>query len=99
MKTDPAKAMANWSEARIKAYKLIDSNPNSYYYRFNAPGEQQKYGAWNTVLYLNRMLLFLFFYFQEERALFFKRLEEVGANGEWGIFSMTIPGRVGYQVS
>ena len=23
---------------------------------------------------------------------------EVGADGQWGIFSMTIPGRVGYQV-
>jgi len=27
------------------------------------------------------------------------RLAEVGADGQWGIFSMTIPGRVGYQVS
>jgi len=27
------------------------------------------------------------------------RLKEVGADGQWGIFSMTIPGRVGYQVS
>jgi len=28
-----------------------------------------------------------------------ERLAEVGADGQWGIFSMTIPGRVGYQVS
>jgi hypothetical protein len=36
---------------------------------------------------------------QEERALFFKRVEEIGVNGQWGIFSMIIPGRVGYQCS
>jgi hypothetical protein len=30
--------------------------------------------------------------------LFFKRLKEIGADGQWGIFSMAIPGRVGYQV-
>lgn len=38
---DPEKVFEGWSEARIKAYKQIDSNPNSYYYRFNAPGEMQ----------------------------------------------------------
>ncbi len=36
---------------------------------------------------------------QEERALFFQRVEEIGVNGQWGIFSMVIPGRVGYQCS
>jgi hypothetical protein len=36
---------------------------------------------------------------QAERALFMKRLGEMGACGKWGIFSMTIPGRVGYQCS
>jgi len=80
---DPLKAFEGWSEARIKAYKMIDANPNTYYYRFNAPGEKQRNGAWTP----------------EERKLFFKRLEEVGADGQWGIFSMTIPGRVGYQCS
>lgn len=30
--------------------------------------------------------------------MFFDRLADVGANGQWGLFSMTIPGRVGYQV-
>jgi hypothetical protein len=35
---------------------------------------------------------------QEERELFFARLKEVGADGQWGIFSKAIPGRVGYQV-
>ena len=36
-------------EARIKAYKQIDTNPNTYYYRFNAPGEAQRNGPWNEV--------------------------------------------------
>jgi hypothetical protein len=80
---DPLKAFEGWSEARIKAYKMIGINPNTYYYRFNAPGEKQRNGAWNP----------------EERKLFMERLAEVGADGQWGIFSMTIPGRVGYQCS
>jgi hypothetical protein len=77
------KAMEGWSIARIRAYRLIDVNPNAYYYRFNAPGERQRNGPWT----------------KEERDLFFRRLKELGANGQWGIFSMTIPGRVGYQCS
>ena len=80
---DPEKAFQGWSSARIRAYQMIDENPNSYYYRFNAPGEEQRKGQWAD----------------DERKLFFKRLEEVGANGQWGIFAMKIPGRVGYQCS
>ncbi|CAG8702736.1 5798_t:CDS:10, partial [Funneliformis caledonium] len=80
---DLEKAFEGWSEARIKAYKAIDTKPNTYYYRFNAPGEEQKKGQWT----------------QEEEELFFKRLKEIGADGQWGIFSMAIPGRVGYQCS
>ena len=30
-----------WSDARIKAFLGRASNPNAYYYRFNAPGEAQ----------------------------------------------------------
>lgn len=74
---------AGWSAARLRAYKMIDKNPNSYYYRFNAPGEQQKKGKWTD----------------EENALFLNRLKQVGPNSQWGIFSIAIPGRVGYQVS
>ncbi|KAI9319028.1 hypothetical protein BX666DRAFT_1922411 [Dichotomocladium elegans] len=82
-KIDPEKAFEGWSQARIRAYQMIDQNPNSYYYRFNAPGEVQRKGQWA----------------EDERKLFFERLEEVGANGQWGIFAMKIPGRVGYQCS
>ncbi|KAF8937967.1 hypothetical protein EDD21DRAFT_403641 [Dissophora ornata] len=80
---DASKAFEGWSEARIKAYAAIDKKPNTYYYRFNAPGEVQRKGAWT----------------KEEQKLFHQRLMEIGANGQWGLFSMTIPGRVGYQCS
>eukprot|EP01087_Luapelamoeba_hula_P024619 TRINITY_DN9446_c0_g1_i1.p1 TRINITY_DN9446_c0_g1~~TRINITY_DN9446_c0_g1_i1.p1 ORF type:complete len:662 (+),score=151.67 TRINITY_DN9446_c0_g1_i1:3-1988(+) len=72
-----------WSAARIRAFKLIKTNPNAYYYRFNDPGVTQKNGPWA----------------KEEKELFFKRRDEIGVNGQWGIFSMVIPGRVGYQCS
>ncbi|CAO3661945.1 unnamed protein product [Umbelopsis ramanniana] len=80
---DPEKAFEGWSQARIRAYQMIEQNPNSYYYRFNAPGEVQRKGQWTD----------------EEKKLFYARLAEAGANGQWGIFSMKIPGRVGYQCS
>ncbi|KAI7872664.1 hypothetical protein BDF14DRAFT_1877150 [Spinellus fusiger] len=80
---DPEKAFEGWSQARIRAYQMIDQNPNSYYYRFNAPGEVQRKGQWA----------------EDEREVFFERLEELGANGQWGIFAMKVPGRVGYQCS
>ncbi|KAG1097841.1 hypothetical protein G6F42_018105 [Rhizopus arrhizus] len=67
-----------WSSARIRDYQMIEQNPNSYYYRFNAPGEEQRRGQWT----------------QEEQALFHKRLAEVGSKGQWGIFAMKIPGRM-----
>jgi hypothetical protein len=82
-RNDDKAAFDGWSDARLRAYKMIDKNPNSYYYRFNAPGEQQKKGKWSD----------------EENALFLSRLAELGANSQWGIFSIAIPGRVGYQVT
>jgi c-di-GMP-related signal transduction protein len=46
MRENPDAAMEGWSEARKKAWKAIDKNPNSYYYRFNAPNEPQRTGPW-----------------------------------------------------
>nr|KAJ3422620.1 hypothetical protein HK105_007235 [Polyrhizophydium stewartii] len=80
---DPNTVFMGWSEARIRSYRQINTKPNSYYYRFNAPGEKQRHGQWT----------------EDEKQLFFARLREVGADGQWGIFSMAIPGRVGYQCS
>eukprot|EP01117_Protostelium_nocturnum_P010948 TRINITY_DN3962_c0_g1_i3.p1 TRINITY_DN3962_c0_g1~~TRINITY_DN3962_c0_g1_i3.p1 ORF type:complete len:1306 (-),score=433.72 TRINITY_DN3962_c0_g1_i3:30-3947(-) len=72
-----------WSEARLKAWASRLSVPNAYYYRFNDPGEEPKVGKWS----------------EEEIQFFLKRVEEVGVTGEWGLFSKSIPGRVGYQCS
>jgi hypothetical protein len=46
---DPEKAFEGWSQARIRAYQMIEQNPNSYYYRFNDPGEVQRKGQWTDV--------------------------------------------------
>ncbi|KNC47857.1 uncharacterized protein AMSG_04087 [Thecamonas trahens ATCC 50062] len=77
------KLMEGWSKARMRAYAMIDRNPNGYYYRFNAPGEAPRKGPFT----------------QEEHAIFLKRLEEMGGPGRWGLLSIGIPGRVGYQCS
>jgi hypothetical protein len=72
-----------WSEARKKAFKSMNENPNAYYYRFNAPGEEQKNGHWAP----------------DEEKLFFDVAKIYPVNTKWGLFSMHIPGRVGYQCS
>jgi len=72
-----------WSAARVQAWKNKEVNPNAYYYRFNHPGEEQKNGA------LTR----------DEHGIFMQRVIECGVNAQWGLFSQTIPGRVGYQCS
>jgi len=74
-----------WSEAQKRAVQKRESNPNSYYYRFNEPNETQKNGAWSL----------------EEKTAFIQRLSEFDFSQgyHWGLFSISIPGRVGYQCS
>lgn len=84
---DP-KTWENWSDARRQSYLRADNYPNAYYYRHLPPGEKQINGSWSN----------------EEKALFMKRVKEFRGNsttmnGDWGLFSLTIPGRVGYQCS
>ncbi|KAL0490686.1 hypothetical protein AKO1_009659 [Acrasis kona] len=77
---------SGWSEIRKAAYSKIATKPNSYYYRFNAPGEKQMHGHWSD----------------SEKKLFLERLKSFGLDSskpQWGLFSMEIPGRVGYQCS
>merc|ERR1719233_1588843 len=71
------------SEALKKAYKAIKQNPNTYHYRFNKPGEAQAKGGWS----------------KDEHKRFMEVLLEKGANRNWGLFSINIKGRVGYQCS
>ena len=75
--------MEGWSDARKRAFQRRETHPNAYYYRFNDPGEQQRGGKWS----------------KEEHDLFMERRDQIGINGQWGIFAMKIPGRVGYQCS
>jgi len=75
--------MDDWSEARKKAYKAIKQNPNAYHYRFNKPGEAQAKGGWT----------------KDEHKRFMQVLLEKGANKNWGLFSINVKGRVGYQCS
>jgi len=84
----PADTWAKWSLARRQSYYLMKKNPNAYYYRNTAPGVPYKTGPFTA----------------EEKKLFMKRLEEFNKTdriitGEWGLFSLGIPGRVGYQCS
>eukprot|EP00948_MAST-09A_sp_MAST-9A-sp1_P004229 g4229.t1 len=76
--------MSNWSDARKRAYTQREVRPNSYYYRFNDPGEPQRAGGWSP----------------EEHKRFLARRDELGGfDYQWGIFARGIPGRVGYQCS
>lgn len=77
------KNKTGWSEARMKAFVQCESNPNSYYYRFNKPGEKSKMGRWE----------------EHEYKLFMGHLQLRGTNNKWGPFSINIPGRVGYTCS
>ena len=74
-----------WSDAHKQSYVKQKENPNTYLYRNLPPGETQRNGPWTP----------------EEHRLFLKRLHEIReqgiSEGKWGIFSMKIPGRVGYQ--
>jgi hypothetical protein len=86
LEIDESELFAGWSEARIKGWKNRIKKPNAYYYRFNAPGERQSNGGWTP----------------KEHELFMETLAKLPdgkANYEWGTFSISIPGRVGYQCS
>ncbi len=74
--------MAGWSDARIRAWKLRDKNPNAYYYRFNEPGETQRNGKWRFVLAYASL-----FTSPEEKAIFLERIKSFGIDGQWGLFS------------
>ena len=72
-----------WSKARIDAFMNKDTKPNAYYYRFLDRGEIQSNGGFT----------------KEQHIKFMQRAKEIGVNVQWGIFSRTIPGKVGYQCS
>lgn len=78
----------NWSFAHKQSYLKGIKNANAYYYRNLPPGEKCKFGKWTP----------------EEIRIFMNRIKSMSKNShfyelapQWGIFSMAIPGRVGYQ--
>jgi hypothetical protein len=75
---------ATWSDARKIAFSKIHTNPNTYYFRFNAPGEKQKNGPFT----------------EEEKKKFIQRVTDGKFNPLkplWGMLSIDFPGRVGYH--
>lgn len=85
----PQEIWDSYSPIRQESFKLILSNPNSFFYRNRPPGEFQIKGGFTD----------------EERELFFKRVyffREVLKMKEirvWGLFAVPLTGRVGYQCS
>jgi hypothetical protein len=77
-----------WSDVRRRSYLQQENDPNAYLYRNPPLGVPHKNGPWTS----------------EEKTKFLERVREVRGNkptidGRWGIFSLAVPGRVGYQCS
>lgn len=76
-----------WSPIRRESFKKIVENPNAFFYRNRPPGDPQKCGKFSA----------------EEEAQFLERLtyfKTLGiTDGLWGLFSVPILGRLGYQCS
>ena len=83
-------SVEKWSTARVQAWVQRKSLPNRYYYRFGDLWDRTKpaRGKWG----------------EKETAVFMARMEEFKARGipigkKWGVFSKSLPGRVGYICS
>ncbi|KAF9948346.1 hypothetical protein BGZ72_009728 [Mortierella alpina] len=77
-----------WSEVRIKTWEHRRTNTEGFYYRFVDPTEGQQNGPWG----------------KKSIQEFMVRLEEWKARGirigtSWGIFSMKVSHKAGYQCS
>ncbi|KAF9570565.1 hypothetical protein EC968_001684 [Mortierella alpina] len=77
-----------WSEVRIKTWENRRTNTEGFYYRFVDPTEGQQNGPWG----------------KKSIQEFMVRLEEWKARGirigtSWGIFSMKVSHKAGYQCS
>ena len=62
---------------------MIKKNPNCYFYRHNAPGQDAWHGDWA----------------EDEIQRFVEVAKEHGCGDKWGLFASYIPHRVGYQCS
>ncbi|KAG0215233.1 hypothetical protein BGX33_001332 [Mortierella sp. NVP41] len=80
--------VSTWSEVRIKTWENRRTNTEGFYYRFVDPTEGQQNGPWSA----------------KSTQEFMVRLEEWKARGirigtSWGIFSMKVSHKAGYQCS
>jgi hypothetical protein len=94
-----------WSSARLNAWALRHSNPNAYYYRFTGMCSDGSKPQCSQILATDpNVPQGMGDFSREEHAQFMKRVEEFRANSWhigncWGLFSLTLPRRVGYQCS
>ena len=65
----------------FRSFASFQKNPNTYFYRHKAPGEEQTQGEWS----------------EEETKAFMETAKKYGLGDKWGLFSSHVPGRVGYQ--
>ncbi|KAG2171780.1 hypothetical protein INT43_008160 [Umbelopsis isabellina] len=77
-----------WSPARIHAWEIRRLNPEAFYYRFVDPAQGQSNGSFTKADHDN---------FMKRMEVWKEKGYRVGAS--WGIFSMGIPHRAGYQCS
>ena len=78
----------SWSPIRRDSFKQILKNPNSFFYRNRPPGDPQKYGHFTP----EEEKQFI------ERLQYFRKTLKIN-DGLWGLFSVPIRGRLGYQCS
>ena len=81
-------AVAKWSTAQLRAWAQRHDNPNAFYYRFTELCFHQSMGSLT----------------QEEEAIWMARYDQFKSSGwrvgsAWGIFSLALPHKVGYQCS
>ena len=79
---------SSWSSIRRESFQQIIKNPNAFFYRNRPPGDPQKNGPFSKEeeeQFLNRLN-------------YFRDILQI-EDGLWGLFSVPIKGRLGYQCS
>ena len=67
---------------KMSAWDAMQMNPNAFFYRNLMPSEEPKHGPWTN----------------DEKKLFIQKISLLPADfSQWGLFSIQIPGRNGYQ--
>jgi hypothetical protein len=79
---------SKWSPVRRESFKQMMANPGSFFYRNRPPGDPQKFGGFTR----EEEVQFI------ERLTYFQNVLHI-TDGCWGLFSIPIRGRVGYQCS